>query len=105
MAVRVRPLLARHASRALVSAVSSSLTELLGSCGPGLMRGTLSEVRKRLGCSPNLACKMVRIGVCPSKRFQIYRAVAGSLGVASWSGAAWRYRGSIVTISIAETEG
>src|SRR6185369_15370649 len=106
MAVRVRPLLARHASRALVSAASSSSTELLGSRGPGLMRGTFSEVRDCLAIpSPNLACRIVRIGVVFFQRVQNFRAVADSLGIASWSCAAWRSRGSIVTISIADPDG
>ena len=74
MAVRVRPLLARHASRALVSAASSSSTELFGSCGPGLIRRTLSEVRDCLAIpSPNLACRIVRIGLYSSKEFKIFQ--------------------------------
>jgi hypothetical protein len=48
VAVRVGPLLARHAARALVSAASNSSTELLRSCGLGLALGTPSEAQECL---------------------------------------------------------
>jgi len=66
VAVPAGPLLARQAARAFVSAASNSSTEEFRSCGLGLVRGDLAS------SSPNLACRIVRIGVAAFRDFKIF---------------------------------
>jgi len=78
MAVRVDPLLALQAARALVSAASNSSTEGSRGSGAALVRRTLSEGREDLATSPlaSLACRIGRMDLGLSKDLTYSRRAA-----------------------------